>query len=105
MARSVDNAKWAGRVDLSPWSFTKDGNRLIISQSGHTFRIENKTTKKVGMRADYHHVILRRDSKGLYTIPVKNISHEGPITVPKKEDGEEYRLWTQDLQYDTDSDK
>lgn len=105
MARSVDNEKWAGNVSVNPFSFTKDANRLIISQSTHNFRIENRTTKKVGMRADYHHVILRRDSKGLYTIPVKNISHEGPITVPKKEDGEEYGLWTQDLQYDTDSDK
>ncbi len=100
MARSVDNEKWAGNVSVNPFSFTKDANRLIISQSTHNFRIENRTTKKVGMRADYHHVILRRDSKGLYTIPVKNISHEGAITVPKKKDGEEYGLWTQALQHD-----
>lgn len=102
MARSVDNEHWAGRVDLSPWSFTKDANRLIISQSGHTFRIENKTTKKVGMRADYHHVILKKDSNGLYTIPVKNLSYEGAITVPRKEVGEEYGLWTHVLQQEKD---
>ncbi|MDE0041864.1 MAG: hypothetical protein OXT74_07505 [Candidatus Poribacteria bacterium] len=51
MAREVDNEHWAGNVSVNPFSFTKDANRLIISQSTHNFRIENRTTKKVGMRA------------------------------------------------------
>ena len=100
MAQNVDNAKWAGNVTVSPFSFTEEDNRLLISQSAHNFRVENRTTSKVGMRADYHHLILKRDSNGQYTEVVKELSHEGPITVPKKEDGEEYGLWTQALQYD-----
>ena len=54
------------------------------------------------MRADYHHVILKRDHNGLYTIPVKDRGYEGPITVPKKATGEEYGLWTHDDQYAED---
>ena len=54
-----------GERDPNPFSFTKDENRLIISQSTHNFRIENRTTRNVGMRADYareaattHHALI-----------------------------------------------
>ena len=53
MAQNVDNAKWAGNVTVSPFSFTEEDNRLLISQSAHNFRVENRTTRNVGMRADY----------------------------------------------------
>ena len=65
MAQNVDNAKWAGNVTVSPFSFTEEDNRLLISQSAHNFRVENRTTRNVGMRADYareaattHHALI-----------------------------------------------
>ena len=102
MAQEVDNEKWAGNVTLSPWSFEIGANSLIIAISQHNFRIENRTTKNVGMRADYHFKIWKADHNNQYTIPLKDLSYEGPITVPKKEAGEEYGLWTSELQYAKD---
>ena len=97
MAQNVDNEKWAGNVTLSPWSFTINANRLIIATSQHNFRVENRTTRNVGMRADYHFILWQADHNNQYKIKLKDLSHEGPITVPKKEAGEEYGLWTSEL--------
>ena len=83
MAQNVANEKWAGNVTLSPWSFTIDANRLIIATSQHNFRVENRTTRNVGMRADYHFILWQADHNNQYKINLKELSHEGPITVPK----------------------